>query len=266
MRGADKTHADHRGSVVVAKKRREAAERIRAMQAEQARRERRRRSVIVASVVIVLIAAIVGIGIAVQANRNSAVTGGTAVAPSGANASFGIYRGDASAPVTVTVYEDFQCPYCKAFEQQVGPTLLKDIDKGEIRVEYRPIAFLDSASTTKYSTRALETAACALDNGGPAVFAKLHDLLYLNQPEEGSAGLSDDQLADLAKQAGADKAAVSQCQAKGTYAKWVAQATDQSSKDGVNGTPTYLVDGKKVTFTQAESPTTTLTNLIKAAQ
>lgn len=250
----------------MAKKRREAAERIRAMQAEQARRERRRRSVIVASVVIVLMAAIVGIGIAVQSNRNSAVTGGTAAAPKGADANFGIYRGDASAPVTVTVYEDFQCPYCKAYEQQVGPTLLRDIKKGEIRVEYRPIAFLDDASTTKYSTRSLETAACALNDGGPAVFAKLHDLLYLNQPAENSAGLTDGQLADLAQQAGANKAVVSQCQAKGTYAKWVARATDQSSKNGINGTPTYFVNGKKVTFTQAESPTKTLTKLIDAAQ
>jgi protein-disulfide isomerase len=265
MRVADKTHADCKGLVEVTKKRREAAEHIRAMQAEQARRERRRRSVIVASVVIVLIAAIVGIGIAVQSNRNSAVTGGTAVAPKGADANFGVYRGPASAPVTVTVYEDFQCPYCKAYEQQVAPTLLQDVKKGEIRLEYRMIAFLNSASTTDYSTRSLETAACALNSGGPAVFAKLHDLLYQNQPEEGSAGLTDAQLADLAQQAGANKAAVSQCQAKGTYAKWVAQATDQSSKDGVNGTPTYLVNGKKVTFTQAESPTTTLTDLINAA-
>jgi protein-disulfide isomerase len=271
---AGRRHAG--GSQRLTKKNREAAERIRAMQAEQARAERRRRSVVVASLVIVLIAAVVGIGIAVQSNRNSAVTGRRALAPKGADADchnrashrpscFGIYRGG-SAPVTVTIYEDFQCPFCREFEQQLGPTLLSDINKGEIRVEYRMIAFLDDASTTKYSSRALETAACALDNGGPAVFAKLHDLLYLNQPAEGSAGLSDDQLADLAKQAGADKAAVSQCQAKGTYAKWVAQATDQSSKDGVNSTPTYLVNGKKVTFVQNQSPVTTLTDLIKAAQ
>ena len=73
-------------------------------------------------------------------------------------------------------------------------------------------------------------------------------------------------LADLAQQAGADKAAVSDCQAKGTYDAWTAKATDQSSKDGVNSTPTYLVNGKKVTFVQNQSPVTTLTDLIKAAQ
>jgi protein-disulfide isomerase len=250
----------------VTTKRGVAAERLRAMQAEQARAERRRRSVIVGSIVLVLIAAVVGIGIVVASNKDSAVTHGAATVPPGANDKFGIYRGDASAPVTVTIYEDFQCPYCKAFEQQLGSLLLSDINKGEIRVEYRPIAFLDDASTTKYSSRALETAACALAHGGPSVFAKLHDLLFQNQPEEGSAGLSDAQLADLAQQAGADKAAVSACQAKGTYNSWVAKATEQSSKAGINSTPTYFVNGKKVTFVQNQAPATTLTNLINAAQ
>jgi protein-disulfide isomerase len=250
----------------VTTKRGAAAERIRAMQAEQARAERRRRSVIVGSIVLVLIAAVVGIGIVVQSSKDSAVTHGSATVPPGANDKFGIYRGDASAPVTVTIYEDFQCPFCKEFEEQLGPTLSADVDKGEIRVEYRPIAFLDDASTTKYSSRALETAACALADGGPGVFAKLHDLLFQNQPEEGSAGLTDDQLAGLAAQAGADKAAVSSCQAKGTYDAWAARATDQSSKDGITATPTYLVNGKAVTFVQGESPQTTLSEEIKAAQ
>jgi protein-disulfide isomerase len=236
------------------------------MQAQQAKAERRRRSVIVAAIVIVLLAASVGIGIAIQSKRNAEVTKGPGGAPSGSTAQFGILTGDKSAPVTVTIYEDFQCPFCKAFEQQLGPVLRSDVNKGEIRVDYRPIAFLDRASTTQYSTRALETAACALDNGGTAVFAKLHDLLFQNQPQEGSAGLSNAQLADLAQQAGADKAAVSACQAKGTFDSWAAKATDKASKDGVNETPTYLVNGKPVTFTQNEPPTTTLTDMINAAQ
>jgi protein-disulfide isomerase len=246
-------------------KSREAAERIRAMQAQQAQAERRRRSVIVASIVIVLIAAVVGIGIVVQSSRNDAVTSGPSAPPPGANANFGIYRG-APAPVTVTVYEDFQCPFCRQFEQQLGPTLLKDVADGQIRVEYRPIAFLDRESTTNYSSRALETAACTLAHGGVGAFAKLHDLLYQNQPEEGSAGLTDGQLADLAQRAGADKSAVTACQAARTYDAWVAKATEQSSKNGINATPTYLVNGKKVTFVDTESPVTTLTDLIKAAQ
>jgi protein-disulfide isomerase len=77
--------------------------------------------------------------------------------------------------------------------------------------------------------------------------------------------LTDAELADLAAQAGADKAVVSACQDKGTYDAWAAAVTDQASKDGINGTPTYFVDGQQVTFTQGEDPKVTLTRLIEAA-
>jgi protein-disulfide isomerase len=167
--------------------------------------------------------------------------------------------------VSVVVYEDFQCPVCKAFEENVGAMLTDKIDQGVVQLEYRPIAFLDRASTTKYSSRALATAACALDDGGPDVFHKLHDLLFANQPEEGSDGLPDSKLADLAAEAGADKASVESCQEAGTFDGWVAKVTDQASKDGISGTPTYFVDGDKVTFTNGEDPKVTLGNLIDQA-
>jgi protein-disulfide isomerase len=249
----------------MSRKRRDAAERIREMQAQQAAVERRRRSLIIGAVVIVVIAVIVVIGIAVSSKQDPLDTSGPVQPPPGLTSHGGVYRGSASAPVAVTVYEDFQCPVCKEFEQLVGPTLLDDINAGTIRLEYRPIAFLDRSSTTNYSSRSLATAACALADGGPTVFAKLHDLLYVNQPAEGSAGLTDGQLADLAQQAGADKATVAKCQADGVYNSWTAKVTDQASKDGITGTPTYFVDGKQVTFVSGENPKTTLTNLISAA-
>ena len=238
------------------------AERIKAMQAQQAAAERRRRAWWIAGIVAVVIAVAVGVTVAVQSGRTESASG---PAPAGVTAHDGILRGKDSAPVSVVVYEDFQCPVCRAFEQNVGSTITTYVDNGTVQIEYRPIAFLDRASTTNYSSRALATAACALNDGGLAVFDKLHDLLFANQPAEGSAGLTDTQLADLAAQAGADKAAVEKCQAAGTYDGWVNRVTDQASKDGINGTPTYFVDGKKVTFTNGEQPKVTLSRLIDQA-
>jgi hypothetical protein len=45
----------------------------------------------------------------------------------------------------------------------------------------------------------------------------------------------------------------------------VAAATDQASKDNVNKTPTYFVDGDEVEFSDAEDPTVTLSRLIDEA-
>jgi protein-disulfide isomerase len=230
----------------MSKKGRDASRQVKAMQAAQRRAEQRRRNLMVGGVAAAVIAVVVGIGIAVQSNRD---TTGPVSIPAGAVGDYGIPRGDANAPVTMDLYEDFQCPVCKAYEGFLGDTITKNVDSGTLRVIYHPMAFLDSQSTTKYSSRALETAACVLDQNGPEAYVKLHDLLYQNQPEEGSAGLTDDQLASLAAQAGANKDDVERCQANDTYAGWVKAATDAASKAGVTGTPTMFVDGKEVAIT-----------------
>jgi protein-disulfide isomerase len=248
---------------VTSKKPSKASERVKAMQAQQAAAARRRRAVAIGVIVVMVIAAVVGVGIVVQSNRDEVA--GTSVAPAGVTADNGVLRGQSDAPVDVVVYEDFQCPICKAFEDNVESTMTSYIDDGTVRLEYRPIAFLDEASSTDYSSRALATAACAVDDGGPKVFARLHDLLFANQPKEGTAGLDDATLAKLAGQAGADEAAVAACQSKGTYDGWVKDVTDQASQDGIEGTPTYFVDGSKVAFTQDEEPKATLTRLIDQA-
>jgi protein-disulfide isomerase len=105
------------------------------------------------------------------------------------------------------------------------------------------ISFLDASSTTKYSSRAANAlyAAAAVS---PDAFAKYHQLLFAQQPAEGSAGLTEDKLVELAQQAGAGAAAADI--RAGTYANYVGRATEQSSKDGVTGTPTVKVNGTAV--------------------
>jgi protein-disulfide isomerase len=231
----------------MSKKGRNASRQVKAMQAAQRRAEQRRRNLIIGGVAVAVIAVIVGIGIAVQTNRDE--TGSNAQIPAGTVDSYGIPRGDASAPVTVDLYEDFQCPICKNFEAWLGDTISKDVDAGQLRVVYHPVAFLDRMSTTDYSSRALETSACVLDQDGPDAWLKFHGLLYDNQPDENTAGLTDDQLASLAAQAGADKSKVAACQSAGTFDDWVKAATDAASKAHVTGTPTFRINGEDIPVT-----------------
>jgi protein-disulfide isomerase len=223
---------------MMSKKGRDASRRVKEMQAAQRRAEQRRRSLLVGGVVVAAIAVVVAIGIAVQSNRD---TTGPVVIPSGAVDKYTIVRGDANAPVTMDLYEDFQCPVCKAYEGFLGDTYTKNVDAGKLRIVYHPMAFLD-----EYSSRSLETAACVLDQDGPAAYLKLHDLLYENQPSEQGPWPSDAQLASLAAQAGANQSAVEACQSADTYQGWVKAAEDAASKAHVTGTPTMFVDGKQV--------------------
>lgn len=214
-----------------------------AMRAEHAARERRRRTLLRGIGAAVVLAAVVGIGIAVQAQRN-AVDGPT-VAPSGLTADGGFLVGQAAAPVEVLVYEDFQCPACAAFEEQSGSALAELVQSGAIRVEYRPIAFLDRASTDRYSTRALNAAACLIDTA-PGAFPGFHEALFAHQPSEGGPGLSDNQLVSLAVEAGADENQVHDCVTAMGFENWTRQATDEASRSGINQTPAVLVDGQRL--------------------
>jgi protein-disulfide isomerase len=211
--------------------------------ATRARAERRRRSVWagIAAGVVVLVALVVVIVVQTQRTTPSA----TATVPANADGTV-ISVGSADAPVTVDLYEDFQCPNCKAFEDQSGATLAQLVADGTVRARYHGMAFLDTAANGNYSTRALNAAAVVLNTAGPAAFQTFHDLLFANQPAEGGTGLTDDQLAEYAAQAGATGGEVL-AQIKGlTYADWVTSAEDQASKDGVTGTPTVLVAGQKL--------------------
>jgi protein-disulfide isomerase len=224
--------------------REERAQKVAAARAAARRAEARRRRGTIAGVVVAVLVVAVGVGVLVQSRRVSAqrTSASAAAVPGGTSGTAGqsILVGRTSAPVTVTLYEDFQCPICRDFEKTSGSTLRSLVQDGTVKVAYRPIAILDRFSTTQYSTRSLSSVGC-LVSSRPQAFVAYHDLLFANQPAENSAGLTDARLAALAKQAGAD---VSGCVTERRYEGWAARVTDQASKDGINGTPTVLVDGK----------------------
>ena len=149
-----------------------------------------------------------------------------------------------STKVTIDVYEDYMCPYCRQFEESSGTALEGFASGGTARVRYHMIAILDRMSSTNYSTRAASAAYCANDAG---VFSAFHKLLMVNQPAEGSAGITDEQLIELGKTAGATGADFAQCVSSQRYVAYVAQATQHAISGGLEGTPTVAVNGQRLT-------------------
>ena len=179
-----------------------ASERAAAIRKEQERKERRRRSLVVTAVGVVVLAFVLVIGYTVQNSRDT--TGQSSAAPAGA-AGYAVPVGRSSAPVTVTLYEDFICPFCGEFEAATRTKLQSDVDAGKVKLRYHVLNFLSRSSTTNYSLRAANAEAVVLNAAGPTAAKKFHDLLFENQPEEGSAGLTDARLIDYAVQAGASR-------------------------------------------------------------
>ena len=226
-------------------------ERAQALMREQKRKERMRNLLVVGSVVVAVLI-IAGVLFFVQSKNDT--TGKTVTAsgtPRNLSGTYNVVVGKSSAPTTIKLYEDLQCPICKEFEAVTAKQVDAAIAAGTVKVEYHMVAFLDRSSTTNYSSRALNAAAAVLDTAGPDTFLKFHNLLYDNQPAEGSAGLSDQQLIQYAVQAGADQAKVTPLIDGNVYHQWVVNATNQMSLDKVTGTPTVYVNGKESTTPQA---------------
>ncbi|MDQ0822714.1 protein-disulfide isomerase [Arthrobacter sp. V4I6] len=149
---------------------------------------------------------------------------------------------EADKPVKVVLYVDFICPVCKDFEARYNETLTGLRNEGKISVEYRPLGFLDTRSTTNYSSRAANAAACVV-NESPEKYADFVNALFDRQPAEGGAGLSDADLKRMATDIGAKN--IDQCVDDKTYRPYVKYSTQQASAIGVTGTPTVFVEGKQ---------------------
>lgn len=147
-------------------------------------------------------------------------------------------------PVEVKVFEDFLCPSCKVFHEQSSAFLAEQVAAGEISVTYHPFAFLLEASTDEYAQRAANAAVCVADDAGVVAYAAMHDLLLEHQPAEGGPGLSDDELIDLAGQAGASD--IADCVADRRFTPWVEEALEAGRAADVGTTPTIRVGGSNV--------------------
>jgi protein-disulfide isomerase len=153
-----------------------------------------------------------------------------------------LVTGQNDAPVKLEVYADYMCPYCGRFERANGEEIAKLITTGTVLQHLYPLAFLDEMSNgTRYSTRAANAAATVYDQAPDKLLA-FHEALYDRQPAEGSAGLSDEEIAGLARQVGVPPSIVDSLD-DGTFDPWVAASTTAAFDAGLQGTPTVKING-----------------------
>lgn len=156
---------------------------------------------------------------------------------------------DKTAP-TIVIYEDLQCPACKAFELPNMPQITELVKAGKYNLEVHPIGMLDGFSANEYASRAASALICVAE-GAPAAFLDYNSALYANQPEENTAGPENQALADLATGVGVQDASTLSCIKKATWANWAKnqvpayQGTVPGTDIKFNGTPTVIVNGQQ---------------------
>jgi protein-disulfide isomerase len=184
----------------------------------------------------------------------SDTTGGVASADAMA-----IPIGESSAPVKLTVYEDFRCSACDSYEKQYESAYKALVKAGTVELLIHPVDLIDNVDGGSGSLEAGNAAACAQNAGK---FEDYHDVLYADQPSE-----SDDEFASTAtlisyaKQvSGLDTSTFESCVKSSKYDAWIKQNyRDLEQIDGNStATPTLLANGTKLTLSTPAAFTTQL--------
>src|SRR3989344_2492517 len=144
--------------------------------------------------------------------------------------------GNPAAPLSVVVYTDLECPFCKTFHatmQQIADIYGKE---GKVLWVYRhfPLEQLHPKAPKE-----AEASECATELGGKQAFWDYVNGIFKITPSNN--GLDSAQLPKIAKDIGLDETAFSACLASGRYAEKVQQEYAEAVKAGGRGTPFSVI-------------------------
>ena len=150
----------------------------------------------------------------------------------------GAWIGTDKAPIQMVVFADMQCPYCKQFDVEVNPTVVKEFIKpGKVRLFFSGMDFIG-----KDSTRGLKAAAAAANQNK---LWNMVTLLFTNQGAENKGWLTDKMVEAVAKSIpGLNYAKFNKdFKGKGVEDRLKTWASLASSA-GVSSTPTFFAGTK----------------------
>ncbi|MGV9778245.1 DsbA family protein [Streptosporangium sp. NPDC003464] len=233
-----------------------ARDRIKAQREEQQKKERLKRIATITTVAVVALAA-VGSGwwFAAQGSKSEELTGALAPITPAADGSMVMAKAGVEKPV-LDVYEDFQCPACKALEETSSATIKNLAAEGKVKVVYHSITIfpqeMNSGVTRGNSLRAGAAARC-IPGGVPWI--KFHDTLFKEQPSETVEGFKLDDLVNWGKDAGVTDPGFAKCvtgqEKAATQADYSAKVLESAK---LQGTPTLKLNGVELANDVAFKP------------
>ena len=143
-------------------------------------------------------------------------------------------RGPQDAPLELVMYGDFQCPYCTA-AQSIVRRVRERLD-GRLRFVFRHLPLPEIHPDAQRAAEAAEAA------GAQGRFWEMHDALYANRGK-----FSDADLVALARRLKLDLDRFRAELIDGVHTARVARDAEAAHAAGINGTPTFFVNGERHT-------------------
>ncbi len=187
------------------------------------------------------VVAVIGIGLlGYQLAKPATVSipANVAVQPSDTAGFHGYVKGADTAPVEITEYADYECPFCQTFATLQMPTIDERLIRtGRLRWRYRDFPLQQHP----HSRVAAHSAACADEQGK---YWAQHEKIYEGQSEWSPARDAAGIFRRYAGEAGLDLGKYDACMSSGKYAGRIQASYDEGTRVGVSSTPTLLVGGR----------------------
>jgi protein-disulfide isomerase len=156
--------------------------------------------------------------------------------------------GDPNAKVEVIEFGDLQCPFCKAYSEEVLPPVIEgQVAQGQAKIAFRNFTIIGAQSAP--------AGAAALAAGAQGRGWNYIELFYRNQGKENSGYASDEFLTAVAKAAGVKDIARWNEERNGAkFTGEVKKTTAEASRLGFTGTPSFAIKGPGTKGMETISP------------
>jgi len=214
----------------------------RQMVREQREKRQRQQRIITVLVVVAGALLVAAILILPSIRENAKPVGAiTTVEPKERPGADGTALGDPNAPVLVEVWEDFQCPACQGYSQQIEPEVVKNyVATGKAHYVFHHYPFIDDNAASKESDQSANASMCAAEQGR---FWDYHDILFANWKGENEGAYSDKRLVAFAETIGLKMDDFNSCFGANKYKAEIQKDFQDGQQAGVSGTPSVFVNG-----------------------
>jgi protein-disulfide isomerase len=153
----------------------------------------------------------------------------------------GFSVGNPNAPVHVEEFSDFMCSHCKEFGLYIEEDFIEEyVETGKVYFTFVNFPFL-----TEDSYQAAEASYCAAEQNR---FYEYKDFLFNYAGYSGA--FTDSALISYAASAGLDQGEFESCLLSGKYADAYIEDLTYGQSVGIQGTPSFLVNGSIVSSSQ----------------
>ncbi len=147
-------------------------------------------------------------------------------------------RGAVNAKVTLVEFGDFQCPACGSYEPIVRQVMSDN--KDILRIVFRQFPLTSIHQNSLVASKATEAASLQ------GKFWEMHDMLYDKQKDWSSSSDARSVITDYAKALGLDVNKFSKDMDDKTLEDKIMAQYKEGVDLGVQGTPTFFLNGKKI--------------------